>query len=153
MKRMTRQTFFIVALIAGLFILGGLCGLGVRTWIGGLRVQHAQLERCILTSKHSHPGEDARATLAHLDVEVPACMNGAGYVKALNNKSCAPAVWQGDVFCYLPKSYLGKLIYRLEAASDRKRIEVESNTETQAERQLPQHMLRPARWRLKAGER
>ncbi len=131
---MTRETFFNVALIAGLCILGGLCGLGLRMWIGGLRVQNAQLERCILTSKRSHSSEDARSTLAHLDVEVPACMNAAGYVKALNNESCAPAFWQGDVFCYLPKSHLGKLIYRLEAASDQKRIEVKSDTELQERR-------------------
>jgi hypothetical protein len=119
---MTRQRFFSVAFIAGLFVLGGLCGLGARR-IGGLGFQHAQLERCILTSKRSHPNEDARSTLAHLDVEVPACMNGAGYEAALDNPSCAPAFWQGDVFCYLPKSYLGKLIYRIEAAAERKRFE------------------------------
>jgi hypothetical protein len=117
MKGMTRQTLFNVALIAGLFILGGLCGLGLRTWIGGLGVQNARLQACILTSKRSHPSEAARSTLAHLDVEVPTCMNAAGYVKALDNKSCAPAFWQGDVFCYLPKGHLGRLIYRLEAAS------------------------------------
>jgi hypothetical protein len=110
---MRRQTILNGAFIAGLFILGGLCGVGARTWIGGLGVQHAQLERCILTSKHSHLGEDARATLAHLAAEVPACMNGAGYEKALDNRGCVPAFWQGDVFCYLPKSHLGKLIYRL----------------------------------------
>jgi len=110
---MRRQSLLNVALIAGLFVLGGLCGLGLRTWIGGLRAQHAQLERCILTSKHSHPGEDARATLARLDAEVPACMNGAGYEQALDNQGCAAAFWQGDVFCYLPKSHLGRLIYRL----------------------------------------
>jgi hypothetical protein len=153
MRNMTRQTFFNVALIAGLFILGGLCGLGVRTWIGGLKDQHAQLERCILTSKHSHPNEDARSTLAHLDVEAPACMNAAGYEKALDNQSCAPGFWQGDVFCYLPKSYLGKLIYRIEAASDRKKFEDESKSELQAERRLPQQTQQPARLRLEAGER
>ncbi|MGO9995125.1 MAG: hypothetical protein ACLPTF_21790 [Steroidobacteraceae bacterium] len=150
---MTRQAYFNIALIAGLFILGGLCGLGVHTWIGGLGVQHAQLERCILASKHSHSGENARSTLAHLDVEVPACMNAAGYEKALNNKNCAPAFWQGDVFCYLPKSYLGKLIYRIEAASDRKKFEDESKGELQAERRLAQQMLQPARLHLEAGER
>jgi|HubBroStandDraft_1064217.scaffolds.fasta_scaffold607462_2 hypothetical protein len=132
MSKTTRQTLFNVALIAGLFIVGGLCGLGVRTWIGGLRVQYAQLERCILASKHSHPGEDARSTLEHLHVEVPACMNGAGYEKALDNQSCAPAFWQGDVFCYLPKSYLGKLIYRIETK---------------------QQMQQTARLRLEARER
>jgi hypothetical protein len=112
---MKRQTLFNAALIAGLLILGGLCGLGARMWIGGLGVQHAQLERCILASKQAHSHEDARSTLAHLDVEVPACMNGAGYERALNNKSCASAFWQGDVFCYLPKSYLGRLVYRIDA--------------------------------------
>ena len=114
---MKRQTLFYAALIAGLFILGGLCGLGVRTWIGGLGVQQARLERCVLDSKHSHAGEDARSTLAHLDTELPACMNAAGYERALDNKSCSPASWQGDVFCYVPKSYLGKLIYRIDSAS------------------------------------
>jgi hypothetical protein len=127
---MSRQTLFNAALIAGLFILGGLCGLGVRMWIGGLGVQHAQLERCILASKHAHAREDARSTLAHLDVEVPACMNAAGYEDALDNKSCSPASWQGDVFCYVPKSHLGKLIYRIESA-----------------------MLQPARVRAEASQR
>jgi hypothetical protein len=120
---MKRQTLFNAALIAGLFILGGLCGLGARTWIGGLRAQHAQLERCILASKQAHSREDARSTLAHLDVEVPVCMNGAGYEKALNNKSCISAFWEGDVFCYLPKSYLGKLVYGIDAAWDRARAQ------------------------------
>jgi hypothetical protein len=114
---MTRQTSFNVAFIAGLFILGGLCGMGARRWIGGLGVQHAQLERCMLNSKHSHLSEDARSTLAHLDVEVPACMNAAGYERALDNKSCSPAYWQGDLFCYVPRNYLGKLIYRIETAA------------------------------------
>ena len=114
MTDMTRKIILNAALIVGLFLLGGLCGLGARTWIGGLRVQHAKLEGCILASKHGHPSEDARSTLAHLDGEVPACMNAAGYEKALDNPHCAPVFWQGDVFCYLPKSYLGRLIYRLE---------------------------------------
>jgi hypothetical protein len=149
---MKRQTLFNVAFIAGLFILGGLCGLGARKWIGGLGVQRAQLERCMLNSKHSHPNEDARSTLAHLDMEVPECMNAAGYEKALNNKSCSSAFWQGDVFCYLPKSYLGRLIYRIEAASDRNKVEEESKTELQAG-QPPRQMLRPARVRVEAGER
>jgi hypothetical protein len=153
MSNMTRQAFINVALIAGLFALGGLCGLGARRWIGGVGVQHVQLERCILTSKHSHPNEDARSTLAHLDVEVPACMNAAGYEKALGNQSCAPAFWQGDVFCYLPKSYLGKLIYRLEASSDRKKFEDQSKGELQAERRVPQQMPQPPRLRPEAGER
>ena len=110
-----RNTLLVIAFVAGLFNLGGLCGVEVRTWIGGLGVQHAQLEHCILVSKHAHPGEDARATLAHLDLEVPACMSGAGYEKAADNENCSPAYWQGDFYCYLPKSYAGKLIYRIEA--------------------------------------
>ncbi len=146
MKPMTRRAFFNIALIAGLFILGGLCGLGVRTWFGGLSAQRAQLQRCILASKQSHASEDARSTLARLDVEVPACMNSAGYVKALDNKSCAPAFWQGDVFCYLPKGRLGKLIYRIDAASDRNKVERRSNSELQV-KQPP-----PARSRPAAGE-
>jgi len=148
---MTRRTFFNATLIAGLFILGGLCGLGARSWIGGLGVQHVQLERCIVTSKRSHPSEDARSMLAHLDVEVPACMNAAGYQQALDNQNCAPEYWQGDVFCYLPKSRLGKLIYRLEAASGRNKMGVKSNTELQIDR-LPQQILQPAELRLRTGK-
>jgi hypothetical protein len=140
----TRQTLINLALIAGLFILGGLCGVGLRTWIGGLKDQHAHLERCILASKQSHPNEDARSTLAHLTVEVPECMDGAGYEKALNNKSCATALWQGDVFCYLPRSYLGKLIYRMEAGS---------KGELQLEPRSHQQMLQPAQMRVESGER
>jgi hypothetical protein len=116
---MRRDILFNVALIAGLLIVGGLCGVGARMWIGGLKQQHAQLQRCILDSKRSHRNEDARSMLAHLDVEVPACMNGAGYQEALNNKNCGPALWQGDVFCYLPKSSLGKLIHRIETKTER----------------------------------
>src|SRR5271165_3197999 len=152
MSNMTRIAFSNVALIAGLFILGGLCGLGARAWIGGLGVQHAQLERCILSSKHSHPSEDARSTLAHLDVEVPACMNAAGYEKSLDNQNCASEYWQGDVFCYLPKSYLGKFIYRLEAASGRNKMEVKSGTELRID-QPPQQMRQPAGLHLRTGER
>ena len=152
-SNMTRQIFFNVALMVGLGILGGLCGLGVRMWIGGLKVQRAQLERCILNSKHSHSKEDARSTLAHLDVEVPACMSAAGYEKVLDNQSCAPAFWQGDVFCYLPKSYLGKLIYRMEAASDRKKFGDDSKSELRAERRFPQQMPQPATSELESSKR
>jgi hypothetical protein len=109
-----RQLLFNAALVAGLFVLGSLCGWGARAWIGGLKDQRAQLERCVLTSKSSHANEDAGSRLAHIDVDVPACMNGAGYEKALDNESCSPAYWQGDVFCYLPKTHFGKLIHRLQ---------------------------------------
>lgn len=111
---MTRQTYLKVAIFAGLFLAGGLCGVAARLWIGGLKAQHAQLERCVLASKHANPDRDARATLARLDVEVPACMSGAGYEEARNNDGCEPAMWQGNVFCYVPKSSLGRLLYRIE---------------------------------------
>ncbi len=116
---MTRRHLFHAALIAGLFVLGGLCGLGARIWIGGLGVQRAQLQRCILSSKHSHASEDTRSSLARLESEVPVCMNAAGYERALDNANCAREFWQGDVFCYLPKSRLGRLVYRLESTGER----------------------------------
>lgn len=122
MSNETRRIFFPLALIAGLFIAGGFCGVGLRMWIGGLRQQHAQLERCVLDSRHSHANEDPRSTLARLEVEVPACMRGAGYEKTLNNKSCSRGPWQGDVFCYLPKSSLGKLIFLIETSHGTKAI-------------------------------
>jgi hypothetical protein len=56
-------------------------------------------------------------------------MNSAGYERALDNKSCAPKFWQGDVFCYLPKSSLGKLIYRIEVSSAEKKMQDERKTE------------------------
>jgi len=110
---MRRQTAHAIALILGLFVLGGLCGLAARR-LGGLSAQQGQLERCVLTSKQSHPSPDARAALAQLDVEVPACMNAAGYETALNNRNCGAELWQGDVFCYVPRSYVGRLINRLQ---------------------------------------
>lgn len=133
MKRDTggrrKRVLFNVALIVALFILGGLCGVAGRAWIGGLGAQHAQLQRCILASRQSHPGEDTRSKLADLDAEVPACMNASGYEQALGNQSCSPAFWQGDVFCYLPKSSLGRLIYRIEASSAGKKMQGERKTE------------------------
>jgi hypothetical protein len=41
-------------------------------------------------------------------------MNGAGYEQALDSKSCGLKLWQGDVFCYAPKSFFGKLVYRIQ---------------------------------------
>jgi hypothetical protein len=110
-----KRAFLTVALIAGLFVSGGLCGLAVRR-IGGLDQQRAQLNRCALASRQAHPNERPRDALARLIAEVPACMNAAGYEQAVDNTSCGRVAWQGDVFCYVPKSYLGKLIYRLDAA-------------------------------------
>jgi hypothetical protein len=132
--KMRRQTVFTVAFIAGLFLLGGLCGLGARAWIGGLRVQHARLQRCILASRHSHASEDARSTLAHLEVEVPACMDAAGYERALDDQSCSPASWQGDVFCYVPKSYLGRLIYRTQVGQPSRMLQSHEARQGTAER-------------------
>jgi hypothetical protein len=113
---MQRQILFSIALLAGLFVAGGLCGLAARMLGGGLTEEHAQLERCVLASRHSHPNEDARSALAHLDVEVPTCMNGAGYQVALDAQNCSRALWQGDLFCYEPKGTLGKLIHRVDAS-------------------------------------
>lgn len=106
-----------LALIAGLFLAGGLCGVAAHQWIGGLQRQHAQLEQCVVGSRNSHSMEDARSRLAHLELEVPLCMDRSGYRQALDNKSCDPALWQGNVFCYLPKNSLGRLVYRLEVSS------------------------------------
>lgn len=108
-----RRNLFKTALIAGLFVGSGLVlvAIGLRTW--GLNEQRAQLHRCVLTSQQSHANDDARTKLAHLDAEIPECMAGAGYEKALDNDNCSLAVWQGDVFCYLPKSAVGKLIYKI----------------------------------------
>lgn len=119
-RNVIRRNLFKAALLVGLFIAGGLFGIGARLWIGGLNAQRAQLDRCILASQQSHPNEDARSMMAHLDAEVPECMAGAGYEKALDNNNCNLAVWQGDVYCYLPKSLVGKLIYKIETFSDKK---------------------------------
>ena len=122
------RTLSSVALLAGLLIAGGLCGAGIQWGIGGLGRQHAQLEQCILASRHAHPNEAARSTLTRLEAEVPNCMDAAGYEKALGNENCAPATWQGDVFCYVPKSFLGKLVYRIETSVQKKRSGDEGKT-------------------------
>jgi hypothetical protein len=114
------------AVIIALLIAGGLCGAAARLWIGGLNAQHVQLERCIRTSRQSHSSEKGQSVLTHLDADVPACMSAAGYEAALDDQRCSPAFWQGDVFCYAPKSSFRKLIYRFEAASAEKRINEES---------------------------
>jgi hypothetical protein len=116
------------ALLAGLLIAGALCGAGIHRWIGGLGRQHAQLEQCILASRHARPNEVARSTLMRLEAEVPNCMNAGGYEKALGNENCGPALWQGDVFCYAPKSLLGRLVYRIETLAQKKRTGDEGKT-------------------------
>jgi len=138
---MKRQTALNLALICGLFIAGGLCGVGVRTSIGGLRQQHAQLEQCALASKQSHASEAVGSKLAHLVAEVPPCMNAAGYEKALSNDNCSVTIWQGDVFCYVPKSRLGKLMYHFETSSIRMKGEGGGSPELRRE-QVPQQTLK-----------
>jgi hypothetical protein len=123
-----RRLLFDGAVIIALLIAGGLCGAAARLWIGGLNAQHVQLERCIRTSRQSHSSE--KGLLTHLDADVPACMSAAGYEAALDDQRCSPAFWQGDVFCYAPKSSFGKLIYRIEAASAEKRMKQESGKES-----------------------
>jgi hypothetical protein len=125
----TRRALVNVAFLGGLLIAGVLCGASLHR-IGGLNRQQAQLEQCIIASRHSHLNEAARSTLTQLQVEVPICMDAAGYERALSNEICAPAMWQGDVFCYMPKSFLGKLVYRIETSSQRKRIGDESKTQS-----------------------
>jgi hypothetical protein len=128
----TRRALVNVAFLGGLLIAGALCGAGLHR-IGGLGRQHVQLEQCILGSRHSHPNEAARSALTHLEAEVPSCMDAAGYEKALGNENCGPAMWQGDVFCYVPKSFLGKLVHRIEASSQRMRIVDEGKTRSPRE--------------------
>jgi hypothetical protein len=60
-------------------------------------------------------------------------MDAAGYEQALGNENCGPAMWQGDVFCYVPKSFLGKLVYRVEASSQNKRIGIAGKSQAPRE--------------------
>jgi hypothetical protein len=128
-----RRALSTVALFAGILIGGALCGAGMQRWIGGLGRQHVQLEQCILASRHAHPNEGARSTLTRLEADIPNCMNAAGYEEALGNENCGAAMWQGDVFCYMPKSFLGKLVYRLETSAQKKRTGREVNTQPERE--------------------
>ena len=125
-----RRPIFDAAVIIALLVAGGVCGTAARLWIGGLKAQHVQLERCIRASRQSHSSEKAQSMLTHLDADVPGCMNAAGYEAALDDERCSPAFWQGDVFCYMPKGSLGKLIYRIEAASAERRMKEESGKES-----------------------
>lgn len=110
---MNRRNLFTIAVVAGFVIAGALFGIGARILIGGLGEQRGQLHRCIVTSHQAHPNEDARSTTVHLQAEVPECMAAAGYEKALDNNPCSLAVWQGDVYCYVPKSLAGKLLFKI----------------------------------------
>jgi hypothetical protein len=127
------RTLSSVALLAGLLIAGALCGAGIYRWIGGLGRQHAQLEQCILASRRAHPNEPARSTLTRLEAEVPNCMDGAGYEKALGDENCGAAMWQGDVLCYAPKNFLSRLVYRIESSTRQKRTSGEGKTEPSRE--------------------
>jgi hypothetical protein len=124
-----RRSLLSVALLAGLLAAGAVCGAGVYHWVGGLGRQHAQLEQCVLASRHAHPSEAARSQLTRLEAEVPGCMDAAGYEKALGNENCPPALWQGDVFCYVPKSFLGRLVQRIETSVQKPRTGGESKTQ------------------------
>ena len=124
-----RRLLIDAAILAVLLVAGGLCGIGARLWIGGLKAQRVQLERCVRTSRQPHADEDAPSALRRLDADVPACMSAAGYERELDDRHCSPAFWQGNVFCYRPKSSFGRLIYRLEAASAEKRTDDGSNRE------------------------
>jgi len=46
-------------------------------------------------------------------------MEAAGYVKALDNDNCGLALWQGDVYCYLPKRFAGKPFYKMGTLESR----------------------------------
>ena len=122
------RTLSSAALLAGLLIAGALCGAGLFRWIGGLGRQHAQLEQCVLASRQAHPHEASQSRLTHLEAEVPSCMDAAGYDK-LDSQDCVPAMWQGDVLCYVPRSFLGKLVYRLETSMQKQRTGAEGKTQ------------------------
>jgi hypothetical protein len=124
-----RRALVNAAFLGGLLIAGVLCGAGLHR-IGGFGRQHAQLEQCVLAVRHAHPNDAARSTLRHLEEEVPICMDAAGYEQALGNENCGPVMWQGDVFCYLPKSYVGRLVYRIETSAQKKRIGDEGKTQS-----------------------
>jgi hypothetical protein len=109
-----RRILVAVAAIVGCVIAGGLTGAAVRWWIGGLEGQRDQLHRCVLSSERAHPNENPRTRLAHLQAEVPACMDAAGYATALDNKGCGRALWQGDAYCYVPKDEFGRLLFKIE---------------------------------------
>jgi hypothetical protein len=119
-----------VALLVGLLIAGAFCGAGIHRWIGGLGRQRAQLEQCILASRHAHPNEAAQSALTRLEAEVPICMDAAGYEKLLAKENCGQAMWQGDVFCYAPKSFLGKLVQRVDTSAQKKRSGDVSKTQS-----------------------
>jgi hypothetical protein len=108
-----RRYLFAVAVIVGCIVVGGVAGTAVRWWVAGLNGQRAHLHECVVTSQQMHPNENAASMLAHFQAEVPSCMATAGYIQALDNKNCSPQLWQGDVYCYEPKSAVGKLLFKI----------------------------------------
>lgn len=113
-----------IAVIVGCVAAGLLAGAGARWWVGGLAGQRAQLHECVVASQHAHPNEEAGKMLAYLQSEVPGCMDAAGYATALDNHNCTPALWQGNVYCYEPKSRIGRWLFKIatwtESPSDMK---------------------------------
>jgi hypothetical protein len=103
-----------VLVIVGCVIAGGAVGLAARWWVNGLNGQRAQLHQCVLASQRSHPNENAESMLAHLNANVPDCMDPVGYAAALDNKDCGRELWQGNVYCYVPKNYVGSMLYKIE---------------------------------------
>jgi hypothetical protein len=98
----------------GCVVAGGAVGIGARWWVNGLNGQRAQLHQCVLSSQQAHPNENAGSMLAQLQAEVPDCMDLAGYATALDNKDCGHELWQGNVYCYAPKSQVGRLLFKIE---------------------------------------
>jgi hypothetical protein len=109
-----RRNLSKVLVIVGCVIAGGAVGIAARWWVNGLNGQRAQLHQCVITSQQTHPNENAGAMLAHLKADVPDCMESAGYVTALDNKDCSHDLWQGNVYCYVPKSQVGRLLFKIE---------------------------------------
>jgi hypothetical protein len=108
-----RRNLLKVGVIAGCVVAGLLAGTLARWWVGGLNGQRAQLHECVVAAQRTHPSEDAGKMLGSLQAEVPDCMDTAGYAKALDNSNCGRALWQGDVYCYEPKSRFGRLLFKI----------------------------------------
>jgi hypothetical protein len=111
-----RQHLTKIVFIVGCTVAGALIGGGTRWWSGGLNGQKGQLHECVLAAQQAHSNEAAGPMLAHLKTEVPDCMDQAGYAQALDSENCDRALWQGNVYCYAPKSRIGRLLFRVAAS-------------------------------------
>jgi len=40
-------------------------------------------------------------------------MNTAGYATVLDNSNCGRTLWQGDVYCYEPKSRIARWLFKI----------------------------------------